>query len=262
MLNIDGFAYTNRLKNVHPTEKAVFALLTLFLCLVFSSFTVSCLTLLLMTVVTVRRAGIPYRAYFRMMAIPFSFLVVGVLTIGITITTQRVEQEWLGSLTAAGVTFGVTSGSIIKAAELAGKSLAAVSCLYFLALTTPVVDLTAAMRKLRIPSLFIELTELTYRFIFVLQETAEDIYLSQSVRWGYSSLKNSYKSLGSLTATLFLRAHHRSGMIFTALTARGYNGQLSVLAPEYRVSTANILMITVVELLLLSVGVIAEVKGI
>jgi cobalt/nickel transport system permease protein len=62
--------------------------------------------------------------------------------------------------------------------------------------------------------------------------TADEIYISQSSRWGYASLKNSIKSLGQLTAALFVKALHRSQTLFTALSSRGYTGQLNVLTPE------------------------------
>jgi len=259
MLNIDGFAYSNRLRHVHPAEKTAFALLTMVLCLGFSSPVISCLVIALMAVAVIRAAGIPVKIYLKLMSLPFSFLLVGVLTIAVSVTTRGPAVEWLGSVTISGVTAGVTPDSLITAAELFLKSLGSVSCMYFLALTTPVVELASVMRKLRFPSLFIELTELIYRFIFVMLETANDIYTSQSSRWGYASLKNSMKSLGQLTATLFIRALHRSRMLFTTLSARGYTGQLNVLVPEYPVSATNIILIAVIELTLIITAVFLEV---
>lgn len=258
-MNIDDFAYTNKLRQVHPMEKAAFAFLTMLVCLGFSRPVVSCLVIGLMGLAIVVKAGIPAKVYFKLMSLPFSFLLIGVLTIAVSLTTQGVRQDWLTGFTVGGISLGVSVAGLIAAVNLLLKSLGSVSCLYFLALTTPAVELVALMRKLKFPSLFIELTDLTYRFIFVMLETATDIYLSQSTRWGYSSAKNAMKSMGYLTAALFVKALQRSQNLFTSLTARGYTGQLNVLAPEYTVSRTNIIMITLVEVTLIVTAIILEV---
>lgn len=259
MLNIDGFAYTNKLRQVHPMEKAAFAFLTMLICLGFSKPLVSFLVLLLMGLAIIGKAGIPARIYLRLMSLPFSFLLIGVLTIAVSVTTQGIGQDWLIGFTVGGISLGISVAGLITAGGLFLKSLGSVSCLYFLALTTPAVELVALMRKLKFPSLFIELTDLTYRFIFVMLDTATDIYLSQSTRWGYSSAKNAMRSMGSLTASLFVKALQRSQNLFTSLTARGYTGQLNVLAPEYTISRTNILVITFIEVALIITAIILEV---
>ncbi|MFZ3173027.1 MAG: cobalt ECF transporter T component CbiQ [Carboxydocellales bacterium] len=259
MLNIDSFAYTNRLRHVHPLEKAGFAFLTMFLCLGFSSPVLSCLVIILMAAAIIGRAGIPGKVYLKLMTLPFSFLLVGVLTIAVSVTTTGLGAGWLAGITVWGVTVGLTYNGVFTAGGLLLKSLGAVSCLYFLSLTTPAVEMVALMRKFKFPSLFIELSDLIYRFIFVMLETADDIYTSQSSRWGYASLKNSMKSLGQLTAALFVKALDRSQMLFTALSARGYTGQLNVLVPEYSISVKNVILIAIIECVLTITAVLLEV---
>ena len=58
------------------------------------------------------------------------------------------------------------------------------SCLYFLALSTPMTDILNELRKLRIPALLLELMMLTYRFIFVLLEIASSILTPRNPGWG------------------------------------------------------------------------------
>lgn len=259
MLNIDGFAYTNRLRHVHPLEKAIFTFLTMFICIGFSLPVVSCIVILLMAVAIVGPAGISAKVYLKMMSLPFFFLLVGVITIAVSITTKGLEVGWLAGITISGVTVGITYDGLVMAGGLILKSLGSVSCLYFFTLTTPVLEIVAIMRKLKFPSLFIELTDLMYRFIFVMLATADDIYTSQSSRWGYASLKNSMNSLGQLTAALFIKALYRSRMLFSALSSRGYMGQLTVLTPGHTVSVNNIILIAIIELALVIIGVFLEV---
>ncbi|WP_027365339.1 cobalt ECF transporter T component CbiQ [Desulfotruncus alcoholivorax] len=258
MLNIDGFAYTNRLRQVHPLEKAAFAFITMFLCIGFSLPVFSCIIILLMAYAIIGLARIPMKVYLKLMSLPLSFLSIGVLTIAVSISTHGFGAAQLAGITISGINIGITHSGLHSAAGLFFKSLGAVSCLYFLSLTTPAVEIVDVMRKLKIPALFIELTDLIYRFIFVMLATAEDIYTSQSSRWGYASLKNSMKSLGQLTAALFIKAYHRSQTLFTALSSRGYNGRLNVLAPEYTVSVINIVIIAIVESTLAITAILLE----
>ncbi|WP_418791897.1 cobalt ECF transporter T component CbiQ [Phosphitispora sp. TUW77] len=259
MLNIDGFAYTNRLRQVHPLEKAAFAFITMFLCLVFSLPEISCIVIILMGFVIVKLADIPIKAYFRLMLLPFSFLVISVLTVAVSVSTKDLGPGLMAGITLSGINVGFTYKSLITAGDLFCKALGSVSCLYFLSLTTPAVEMVAIMRKLKFPSLFIELTDLIYRFIFVMLAAADDIYTSQSSRWGYASFKNSTKSLGQLTAAIFVKALQRSQALFTSLSSRGYTGQLNVLIPEYTVSINNIILIAVIESAIAITAVLLEV---
>lgn len=259
MLNIDGFAYNNRLRRVHPMEKAAFAFVTMFLCLGFSQPVLSCLVILLMAFAIVWLAGIPLKMYFKLLFLPFSFLLISVLTIAVSISTRGLATDLLTGITISGITLGITQAGLTSAGGLFFKSLGAVSCLYFLSLTTPAVEITSVMKKLKFPALFIELTDLIYRFIFVMLAAAGDIYTSQASRWGYASVGNSMKSLGQLTAALFVKALHRSEALFTALSSRGYTGQLYVLTPEYAVSVKNIILIVIVESFLVIAAIILEV---
>jgi cobalt/nickel transport system permease protein len=80
----------------------------------------------------------------------------------------------------------------------------------------------------------VELMSLIYRFIFVLLETADTMFTAQSSRLGYVDLKTSYRSLGALVSTLFVRAYKRSTDLYTSLESRGYDGDLNVLEEPFQ----------------------------
>ena len=120
-----------------------------------------------------------------------------------------------------------------------------------LALTTPMVDITDQLRKWRVPQLFIELMVLMYRFIFVFIETAQAMYIAQNARLGYSNWRRSLHSVGMLAANLYLRSQTRAAALYTALTARGYTGELRVLTAQPMWSRRNLALIAGVESVLL-----------
>lgn len=252
MLKIDQYAYINRLSDVHPLEKIILATVTMIICLGFSSPAVSLAVLLLMSAATVLVAGIPARFFLKLMLLPFSFLVIGVLTVAVVLTGD--PHPLLYWVRLGGYCLGVTASSLHLAVNLFLKSLGAVACLYFLSLTVHMVELFAVLRKVRIPALFVELMSLIYRFIFVLLETTDKIYIAQSTRWGYANLKTSYRSLGQLVSNLLRKSYSDSQMLYLTLTSRGYSGELKVLEREYTFSIKNLVIIAVVDSLLLLLG--------
>lgn len=252
MLEIDRYAYINRLSHIHPAEKLGLALVTLVICLVFSSSITSFLVILFMAGLVIVLARIPILFYLKLMLIPMAFLVVGVLAVGLAFAKD--PSCFLWGLEIGCYMLGVTTRSLGMAGELFLRSLAAVSCLYFLSLTTPVVEIFAVLKKLRVPPLFIELMSLVYRYIFVLLGTARKIYIAQASRWGYATLKTSYFSLGQLVSNLFAKSYYSSQMLYTALAARGYRGDLNVLEKSYALSRKRLLLIITVELGLLVIS--------
>lgn len=227
MINIDNYAYISKLKGIDPMLKLVFALLTLGVCLWANSALIAVLVILIMGWVTVCKGGTPISLFMKLMLIPMSFLIIGVLTIAVNVSQS--QSIFLFSIALAGTHIGVSSVSIANAIRLFFKALGAVSCLYYLSLNTPMVDLLAVLRRLKVPKLMIELMGLIYRFIFVLFETANTMITAQQSRLGYSNLSSGYRSLGTLASTLFVRAYKRGDALYTALEARGYDGELNVL---------------------------------
>ena len=135
------------------------------------------------------------------------------------------------------VLFGYNGRWSVKGAA-AGRvfctALGCVGAMYFLALSTPITDLTLCLGRLHVPRLMVELMELIYRFIFVLTETAGHIRTAQASRLGYQSAGRSLHSLGLLASTVFLRAWRKADRVYAALESRGYAGSLATLPGDYR----------------------------
>lgn len=227
MINIDNYAYISKLKKTDSRQKLLFAVLTLGVCLWANSIAVSVFVLLIMGGVTVWKGGTPLALFIKLLLLPMSFLVLGVLTIAINASAN--PSDFLFAMYVGGIHIGISQAGMHNAVQLFCKALGAVSCLYFLSLSTPVVDLLAALRRLKVPKLLVELMGLIYRFIFVLFETADTMLTAQNSRLGYASVSAGYRSLAAVVSTLFIRAYKRSDELYTALEARGYDGELNVL---------------------------------
>jgi cobalt/nickel transport system permease protein len=97
---------------------------------------------------------------------------------------------------------------------------------------------------------------ITYRYIFVLLETADQIYIAQASRWGYATWKTSYSSLGQLLSNLFSKSFYNSKMLYMTLSSRCYTGRLRGLDNTYILSKKNLCLIAVVDLVLVVVGLL------
>lgn len=252
MIYIDKYAYISKLKYQDPMYKLIFCMLTLGVCLWANSIVVSIMVLLIMGWYTVCKGGIPFILFMKLLALPMSFLIIGVLTIGINVYEK--QSVFLFYISAFGTNIGVSQTGIQSAMRLFFKALGAVSCLYYLSLSTPIVDLLQVLGKIRIPKLFIELMGLIYRFIFVLLETVDMMFTAQKSRMGYSNFSSSYRSLAALASTLFIRAYKRSDELYTALEARGYDGELSVLEEPFETPWTEYIPLVAINLFLVLVA--------
>lgn len=243
MFAIDRHAWSNRWRNQHPGERLLLAGGGLLVINLFSPFTAAPLIVLVMTVATVVGAGIPARDLLAFMAIPAGFLLTSAPFLALSLDLND------------GIQLAFSPTGAITALEVTLRSLAALSCLALLALTTPVVELVSLLRRLGVPSAIIEIMLLMYRLIFLFMEQALAGQHAQSARQGYSSFGRSLRSLGQLVATLLQRALQRARRLEIGLAARGFEGELRVLSPVYVLSWPRLLRIS---LLLCAVSLCAH----
>ncbi len=136
--------------------------------------------------------------------------------------------------------WGVSFQSLQEALNLFCRSLACVSAMYLLALTTPVVQLVYALRLFRLPGIVADLMGLIYLHIGIFLKTARDIYIAQQARCGYQGFAGHLHSLTALLGNLFIKNLARSNACYDALLARGFKGSLQVLDEQYTVKPLHL----------------------
>ncbi|NTW05764.1 MAG: cobalt ECF transporter T component CbiQ [Peptococcaceae bacterium] len=241
MLQIDSYAYSSKLSRVHPGEKLAAALSGMLICLLATNPASAIAVIVIMIFLTTGRAGIPWSSYIKLAGFPLLFILFSAITTALSFTGN--SEELILALHIKGVFIGFAKKDILMAAHLLVKSTGATLSLLFLALTTSITDIAMTMRKAGFPGLLLELMELVYRFIFVFMETGSKIFVSQSSRLGYRNLFVSCTSIGKLAGSLFINSYLHSQSLYTALLARGYNGEIKVLEIKYPFSVLNIAVI-------------------
>ena len=240
MLLIDKLSYQSKLRYVNASEKLVYALLTLVLCVLSRSVKVAVLVFAVNGVLTVGKGGIPLFRYIKLLMIPLAFLAAG--TAAVMINVSRIPMDAFALPAGEWYITGSCEG-IRRGPRLCVTALSAVSSLYFLSLNTVMTDILCACRKLHFPSLLTELMLLIYRFIFVLFETASSITVSQQSRLGNRSFKTRIRSFGKLGSSLFILALKRSGALYDAMESRCYDGSIRVLSREQPAKAGEIAVI-------------------
>lgn len=125
----------------------------------------------------------------------------------------------LRGFSLAGYEEGLARGLLIMSRVIGGVSL-----VLLLSMSTPADKLFVAAAWFRMPSTFIELSLLVYRYIFVLIEEFAIMKDALRVRLGFHSWRRSMKSFSVLGACLILRAYDRAERVFETMLVRGYAG--------------------------------------
>ena len=227
MIMMDKWAYSSKLREGNPYSKLIFSGGNLLICVMCRSNLVSLCIFMIMFALIVLVGKMPLRAYIRLLCVPLIFLIISTITV--VFEFGHMESAKAIVSLANGHIF-VTEWSLTRGIQLFMSSFASVTCLYFLAVTTPVIDLIQVLRSFHLPKIVIELMYLIYRFIFLLLETGNAIVVAQDCRLGYKDAKTSMQSTTKMSAVLFIRAYQKADALFNAMESRGYDGDLCVLS--------------------------------
>lgn len=265
MIAIDKVCYNSKLRYENPQQKMGYGIATLLVCVGSQSYGVSIGVLLLNTYLIVYKSGVSFRRFWHYMSIPVVFILLSTLSIIVNFSIQPLDAFALSlSPLIGGSELYITCSqeSFYFAGRLILTALASVTNLYFISFTTPMPDILMVMQKVKIPSLFIEMMLLIYRYIFILLEMADNIYKAQCVRLGNRNYKTSIKSFVQLISVLFIRSMKKSNMLFDAMESRGYDGRISVLNENHSGKHRITIGIILFELLLIGMFLLEQKGGI
>lgn len=210
-------------------EKAVLCLGLLLVAATSTSLAVSAAVLGCGMVLALAFARVPVRDYLLAWAGPVTFIVIGAVTVVITLGSP-VDPVWhWGPLV-------LERDAISRGLHVGLRALAGVSAMLLLAMTTPLSDLLAGLRRLRVPGPLVDVAALMYRMVFGLLEAAIQIRESQAARLGFVDAAAARRSMGLLAAATLRRAWQRSQRLEGGMAGRGYTGELAVLTRPTPVS--------------------------
>jgi cobalt/nickel transport system permease protein len=109
---------------------------------------------------------------------------------------------------------------------LTTKAITLVTLLLVVQATAPLETTLKGAHALRIPGLLVQLSLLTYRYVFVLADELRRLRIALRVR-GYRNRasRHCYRTAGHLAGTLLVRGYERAERVGQAMRCRGFDGQ-------------------------------------
>jgi len=183
-------------------------------------------------------AKVPIKFYLKLIALPLGFAATGSIVILFFFGTGYE----IASIDILGYHLAIRSQGLNMAVLVMARTLSGMCCLFFLALSTPVIELFSVLKTSRVPDVVIELSMLIYRYIFVLLEVALSIKFAQTVRLGYKDLMSSLHSTAMLAGTLFIRSWEQGERLFIAMDSRCYDGKLAMFSSKKPVKAFELIL--------------------
>jgi cobalt/nickel transport system permease protein len=178
-----------------------------------------------MSLITVMLAKIPIRFYCRLLLLPLSFAM---LSAGV-VAFMHGSGQTLFALDTFGLQLSIGVDGANLALLLIARTFGGMTALFFIALTTPMIEIFAVLKSLMIPESVLELSMMIYRYIFVFLDQAAMIHNAQVMRLGDAGIRNSLGSFAMLSSVLFLRSWEQGERLIVAMDARCYNGVLDLM---------------------------------
>lgn len=227
VLIMDVIARKSRFFNVNPDLKVWSCILLLILC-VLSSSPYPGLCLFLLMSVFVILGGVRLSDYLSLLSLPAVFLLLSAVAILWVYTAKDLS----GAVVKISFLDGylvITETAQLTAKLVISRALGAVSCLYFLSLSTPLPEIIAVLRRVKVPSAITDLAILIYRYIFIMLSAYHSMKNSAANRLGYSSLPKSLRTTGFVYGNLLSRSFRRANACFDAMESRCYHNSICFL---------------------------------
>lgn len=239
VLVIDVYARRSRYFAWSPALKTAGCVLLLILCVISPSPWVPLALALVLALLTVRGGGVTAHDYLALFSLPAVFLLLSGLAL---LWDYAPVREGVAALPFGRGWLVVTAEAQIQARLVMARALGAVSCLYFLSLSTTMPEILSVLRRAHVPQVMTELAVLIYRYLFVLLFAYQAMKDAAASRLGYSGLARSIRTTGAVYGNLLGASFRRAGACFDAMESRCYDGEIRFLQREKPVTAAAALL--------------------
>lgn len=222
---LDDWAQSNALRDKNARLKLVLGLGAILISVSSVTPLAPLLVAVTMSLITVMLAKIPIRFYSRLLLLPLSFAM---LSSGV-VAFMHGSGQTLFALDTFGLQLSIREDGANLALLLIARTFGGMTSLFFIALTTPMIEIFAVLKSLRIPESVLELSMMIYRYIFVFLDQAAMIHNAQVMRLGDVGTRNSLGSFSMLASVLFLRSWEQGERLIVAMDARCYDGVLDLM---------------------------------
>lgn len=239
MIMTDALAYNSELKNVNPILKTLFSLICVLLCINAKDIIISLVVIFSMLYIICRLGKIPFCSVINLIKSQFVFLLISCSIILIECLKSPIGIFQLKIMNSLWLC--ITKESLLLSSTIFFQALGAMTCIYFLALTTTLSQLIYVLHKFHIPKLIIELMYLIYRYLFVLLNVQQKMTASACSRLGYNGIKHSLHSSALISGGVLASSFRRCSANLDSMESRCYEGELVFLTHTPKLLPRHIL---------------------
>jgi cobalt/nickel transport system permease protein len=104
------------------------------------------------------------------------------------------------------------------------RIMAAVTLATLLAFSTPMIEILETLRLCKIPGTIIDIADMMYRYVFILEDTVHTMHRAQLSRMGdRGSWAQRVGDTGRIACSILIKSLDRSTRIYQAMLSRGYS---------------------------------------
>jgi cobalt/nickel transport system permease protein len=244
---LEDIAQRNGLREVNTSLKLAATLGAILLCLVSTGYIAPLAIAVILSLAILFLARVDARTYAGLFVMPFLFAL---MSVSVIILLSGGPDPYWSWTPLPWLSFSITRESINEGIFVLCRVIGGMSALIFLAVTTPMTDLFAVMRRWRVPEGVLDLAMMIYRIIFMITDQLVQMYQAQRMRLGYSSFGESIRSLSTLCGSVFIASWDAGEDLVRAMDARCYAGRFAMLGENRPVEAKPLL--AVIAFLLLS----------
>lgn len=255
---LDDWAQSNALRETSSRLKLFLGLGAITICV--SSLTPSAplFVAVSMSLIILVQAKIPLRIYSRLLLLPLSFALLSSMVVAL----MHGSGDMLYAIEPFGMQIGIREDGAALALLLIARTFGGMCSLFFIALTTPMIEIFAVLKSLRIPESVIELSMMIYRYIFVFLDQAAMIHSAQVMRLGNRGTRSALGSFSMLASVLFLRSWEQGERLIVAMDARCYDGRLDLMEEKKRARAIEIAAVGAYLALTIAISLMSNMQGI
>lgn len=165
----------------------------------------------------------PFRQLIRFLRIPLFFALFGLFSIILTLGSAE-NSIWVFS--SKYISLSITNDSLFQTQTVAWRLLNSLLVFYTLIAYFTRDDFLKICEKTKLPIDLIELGVLSFRYINIVSQKAQEIRTAQQLRLGYTSYRISLNSFSLLLSSVFIYSSVFFKQNYQALICRGYDKQL------------------------------------
>lgn len=159
------------------------------------------------------------------------------------------------------LSFGFSEKGLLNAIRFVLRVATSISYIQLLIMSTSWIKILASLRVLGVPSLIIAIVSMTYRYIFVLLKSAEDLYLAKKSRTiNIKNIRREQNFSANSIGIIAIKSHELSKEISQGMLSRGISENFSFQFKSNMTLIDIIFLISIIIITLTLLCITGEVK--